>query len=410
MAYSDPNPVRLGKTLGSTDAFGRLRVSNSVTLFDSTLQYDVQPLLWNTDLVGAGAVTHLPNESSAALACGTASGDKVTRQTREYLRYQPGKSKLVRMTFAMGAGKANVTQRAGMFDANNGILLELAGTALNVTLRSKVTGSVVNDAIAQADWNIDKFDGKGISGITLDITKSQILTFDLEWLGVGDVTIGFTFGRVFFPCHVFKMENILTTAYMTTANLPLRYEIENTDTAATGTTLRQICSEVSSEGGIEIERAFPFSASTGVAGRVTVGTTELPLISIRPAAAFNSITNQMLFREFAASVSAQTKDIHFRIRHNATLTGASFAAVDGSSGMEADTTATATTSGTIHDELTIVGTGGGGKGSGSDFGALGKLPFGFDIDGTNPDILTITGQAQAAGGIATATLNWREIR
>ena len=388
------------------DAFDRLRVSNPVTLFDSQFQYDKQPFLWNEDLTN-GTATHLPNESAIDMVA-DANAEIAVRQTRAYHRYQPGKSQLILMAFVMD------------------------GTVASLTRRTKTSGTVSDsDNVAQANWNIDPMDGTGPSGITLDFTKAQQLAIDLEWLSVGAVLVSFVLQRRLFPVHMFTHANILALPYMTTANLPVRYEVEHTggsarervgyfdanngiflQTTGGAGTLKQICCSVISEGGFETERGIPNSAATGVANIITVGTAEIPLLSIRPAATFNSIANTMQFQDFLAGVTAQTKDIHFRVRHNATtLTGASWAAVDTThSGMEMDIAATAVAGGGILDEETIVGTGG-NRGSGGKFGDISKIPMGFDIDGSsNPDTLTITGQARAASGLATASFHWVEIR
>ncbi len=388
------------------DSFGRLRTSEPQAIFDSQFQYDKQPLLWNEGITNGGTATHVPAESSVDLVV-SSDADEVIRQTRSYHRYQPGKSQLILTTFVMD------------------------GTVASMIRRTKTSGSVVNNSVAQAAWNIDKMDGTGPSGITLDFTKGQVFFIDLEWLSLGDVLCGFILDREMVPSHLFRNANNLALPYMTTANLPVRYELTHTGGSArervgsfnadngiyfqtTGGvgTLKQDCCSVMSEGGVENEQGFPNSASTGILNRVTVGTTEIPLLSIRLATTFNSIANQMKISKLFAAVTAQTKDIHFRARHNATLTGASFNAVDAAdSGMEFDIAATATSGGHVHDDLTIVGTGGGGRGSGRPFGELEKIPMGFDLDGTsNPDVITITGEAAANSGIATASYMWVENR
>ena len=71
--------------------------------------------------------------------------------------------------------------------------------------RTFVSGSAVDaDEIAQSDWNTDKLDGTGPSGIILDESKAQILWWDFEWLGVGTVRCGFVIDGLFRTCHVFN--------------------------------------------------------------------------------------------------------------------------------------------------------------------------------------------------------------
>lgn len=150
---------------GALDAFGRHRVSNPSGLFDSTLQYDTQPVLFYTETSGSGTVTHLPNESSAKLEI-AGSNASVIRQTRQYFKYQPGRSQQILATFVAGS-TAGATKRVGYFDAANGIFLEVVGGDLYMVKRSHSSGATVNTRVAQADWNLDKMDGTGNSGITL---------------------------------------------------------------------------------------------------------------------------------------------------------------------------------------------------------------------------------------------------
>jgi hypothetical protein len=196
--------------------------------------------------------------------------------------YQPGKSLLVMSTFVMSAAKAGLTQRIGYYGADNGYYLEQASTAVSFVERSVVTGSLVNTPVLQANWNGDKLDGSGPSGLTLDLTKAQILWMDLEWLGVGSVRMGFVINGQFIVCHTFQHANIIASTYITSASLPLRYEIFNTAGTSGASTLKQICSTVISEGGYEL-RGSQLSAGTSItAPRLfTVAGTYYPIVSIR---------------------------------------------------------------------------------------------------------------------------------
>jgi hypothetical protein len=230
------------------DAFGRLRVSNPLTIFDSK-NIMSKNNLFDESTSGSGSVSYTANKSTVNLNVTTASGDKVIRQSKRVMSYQPGKSLFNLNTFVMAADDANLRQRIGMFDANNGIFFEKTASTLYIVRRSYTSGSSVDDSIAQSSWNGDKLDGTGASGYTLDETKANILFMDFEWLGVGAVRVGFVIDGKFIIAHTFKNANSLTTVYMQTANLPIRYEIEATGTLSGSATLQQICSTVMSEGG-----------------------------------------------------------------------------------------------------------------------------------------------------------------
>lgn len=267
-----------------TDSFGRLRTASPLTLFDSQQRWNSRTDQYDTALTGGGTLTHLPNESTTAMNVGTAIGDSVVRETRRVFPYQPGKSFLVLQTFVMTSIKANLVSKIGLFGTQNGIYFEMNGTTPSFVLRSYTSGAIVETRVNQANWNGEKLDGSGQTKYTLDPTKAQILFIDLEWLGVGVVRVGFVIDGVFVLCHTFKHANILPSVYMTTACLPLRWEITNIGVTASSSSLKQICSTVSSEGGYE-QRAVLQTVARGttVAGATDLLTagTEVPLISIR---------------------------------------------------------------------------------------------------------------------------------
>jgi hypothetical protein len=273
------NTVSIGGT--NVDAFGRLRVSNPMTLFDSSHRYSDNDL-WVDSITGTASATFNTNEGVINLAVGSASGDELVRETYKVFAYQPGKSLLVLSTFVFGTANANLRQRVGYFGSANGIYFERDGTTIYMVERSSVTGSVVNTRVAQSSWNVDKMDGTGPSGLILDATKAQIFFTDIEWLGLGTVRTGFVINGAFVPVHSFHHANIVTTTYITTASLPLRYEIKNNAATGTSSTLKQVCSTVLSEGGYEL-RGTQLSVGTTITSPKTLATagTAYPVVSIR---------------------------------------------------------------------------------------------------------------------------------
>lgn len=305
----------------SLDAFYRLRIANPETVFDNINEYRHNTRIFEDVTSGTGSVTHLSNESSCQLSTGgTASGAKAYTVTREYFRYQPGKSQLILMTGVMGALKTNVRQRIGYFDTNNGLFFEQDGTNLKVVRRTKTSGSPVDNAVTQANWNVDKCDGTGSSGFNLDTSKTQIFFIDFEWLGVGSVRMGF-FNEYGIPvvCHQFRNANTLTSVYMTTPNLPVQCQIENTGIAASTTTMKQICISVISEGGFEEERAAQFSVNNA-ATQVAV-TTRRAILSFRPKATYNSITNRTVIRPIHMEITTKNNDCLWELVYAPVFTG-----------------------------------------------------------------------------------------
>jgi hypothetical protein len=266
----------------SNDAFGRLRVSNPYTLFESSHRY-VDNGEWVESTAAGGSSAFNADAGLIDMTVTTASGSQVLRETKKVFNYQPGKSLLAILSFNFEEAKNNLRQRIGYFGAENGLYLELNSTnEPSFVKRSSVTGSLVNTEVSKTDWNIDTLDGNGPSGITLDLSKVQIVWFDFEWLGSGTVRCGFVIDGVFIHCHSFQHANVTSGTYITTACLPLRVELTNTDTTASSSTLKQICTTVISEGGYEIRgNAAEAKLPIGSPRDLTVASTVYPLISLR---------------------------------------------------------------------------------------------------------------------------------
>lgn len=302
------------------DAFGRFRVSQPETLFESRHRYTLDPLIWETITSGAGTVTHLPNESSADISTGgSTNGNSCARQTYEYFQYHPGKSQLVVLTGVLGAKATNVRKRLGYFSTNNGIFFEQDGSNLKVVLRTNTSGSPVDTAVNQSSWNIDKLDGTRPSDMTFDESKANIFWIDLQWLGVGRVRLGIVSeSGQNVTCHEFQNANVNTSVYMTSANLPVRYEITNTGTASGATSLKQICSTVMSEGGISDKDVYVFTANSNVTARTV--SSRRSVLSIRAKSTINSITNRSKIVPINFELTADTNNALWELVYNPTFT------------------------------------------------------------------------------------------
>lgn len=394
----------------AADAFGRLRIGNPVSLFGAQFQYTNQPLIFQNSVVGTGTVAKTANESSLTLSTGgTASGASAVNQSKQYLRYEPGKSQQILMTGVLGVQKNNVRSRIGYFDANDGVYFEMDGGAgASVNVRSSVSGSPLNTTITQANWNFDTMDGTGPSGITLDFSKAQIFAIDFQWLGEGRVRFGFFVNGVLLICHQFYAANIISTPYMNTANLPVRAEITNTGTAASSTSMKQVCMAVVSEGGVDNPQSYHFTASNGVTS-VSV-TTRRAILSIRPKATFGGITNRVVITPEEAKVLCSSGSCFWELVYNGALGGApSFTSVDANSTAEFDVAGTTVTGGTVVASGFASGGGDTARGT-TDSSLLGVLPVTLDITGATQDVLSLVVTAFTGSVLANGALRWEEIR
>ena len=405
-SYTNPF-VTTALPVGVGDAFGRLRTSNPLTLFDSSHRYHDNGL-WATSTATGGTSTFDANAGLVNLAVTTSSGSEVIRETTKCCSYQPGKSLLVMSTFTLNPAKTGLRQRVGYYGAANGMYLELADNTLSFVERSSSTGSLVETRVSQSNWNTDPLNGDGPSNLELDITKSQILWMDIEWLGLGTVRMGFVINGKFIHCHSFHHANIITSTYITTASLPLRYEITNTAATASASTLKQVCSTVLSEGGYEL-RGLQQAIGTAITApyALTVAGTYYPVISLRlKAAALDAIVILTALSILGATANA---NYNWRVMANTTTTGGTWTSAGSESSVEYNLTGTATTGGRILAQGYFSST----NQSTASVDILKEALFKFQLERngltSTPYELSLVVTASVATSNVHASMDWEEI-
>ena len=322
--------------------------------------------------------------------------------------YEKGKSQLVKITGLFGAAVENVTRQMGYYDYYNGVFLMQTNTAVSIVLRSYITGAVVDTAVAQSSWNIDAMDGSGPSGITLDLQYGVILMIDMQFLGVGRVRVGFDIGGMIYYVHQFVHANATASIpYWQAASMPCGWEIFNTDTSA-GATMSAICMEVESEGGSLAPNHQNFSISN--TADVSATTSRTHLLSIRPAQQFNSLPNRISFVVDMSNIVVGLNAVLVEILYNSTLTGGSWAAVNGTySAMEYNSGASLSVAGIVVDAFFASVGGVGGKGIQTSDSINNQYPITLDMFGANPDVITIVATALTGTSNCRASINWEEI-
>lgn len=337
------SPIEFNPT--SADSFGRLRVSEPYTLFDSSHRYSDNGF-WSTATATSGAAVYNADQGLVDLNVTAASGSSVTRETLKVFSYQPGKSLLVLNTFVMNEAKAGLIQRVGYYGDDNGLYIELADSTLSFVKRTSVNGLLQEIPVDQANWNGDKLNGAGPSKLTLDITKAQIFWMDIEWLGVGSVRMGFVINGQFILCHTFNHANIIASTYITTASLPLRYEIENTAGTSGASTLKQICSSVISEGGYEL-KGIQNSVSIPIATprSFAVASTYYPIIGLKLTA--TKLDAVAILTAISILGLGNGKNYQWRIVQGGTITGGTWVPYSASSAVEYNISGTSATGGSV---------------------------------------------------------------
>jgi hypothetical protein len=378
---SDSNPIWVKGTSDTSffspvqsDAFGRLRVSGPYTLFDSFHRYQDNGKIGTLTEGGATSV-HDANSSSVVNTVTGTSGSKVYRESNRVFAYQPGKSLQILETFVLAPPLTGLRQRYGFFDADNGIYLEQAGSTYYLVRRSSSSGTLNNFRVAQTDWNIDPLDGSGVSTRVIDFTKAQIFNIDIEWLGVGSVRCGFVIDGEIILAHIFHHANIIANTYMTTSCLPVRAEIENTETNNVASSLRVICATVISEGGYELRGRSRSIGHRITAPRTTIAAQNgviIPMISIRlKADRLGAIVVPTNF-SFGAITGA---NYEFYIINGATTSGGSWNSAGTDSAVEYNLTPTSYTNGTVLDQGYVISTN-----QSSVSPVLKEYPFAFQLE------------------------------
>ncbi len=394
------------------DAFGRLRVSTPTTLFASTQYYTSDTLHVENYVAGTATATYTQATASTTLSTVAAtSGNRALRQTKVYWRYQPGKSQLVLITGTLaksGIPVGGAYAGIGYYDDANGVYFRRDVNGYSLVIRTSTSGSVVETIIPQSQWN-DPMNGTGVSGITIDFTKEQIFIIDLQWLGVGRVRFSLNVNGTIVPVHAVNHANLTTAVYMQSANLPVRFEVNNV-TAGSAISVECICISIQSEGGVSNEGGYSFECDNANSPKSVANTATLtPVMSLRCQDTWQGVTFRGHLSPITINMLAQTNPVYWEWVWNGTLTGATFAPVSASnSGAEFDTAATAISGGISLSSGFVLASGSGSNVVGvASHNAPERLILARTYANVR-DVLTLC--ARGLGGAATlyATINYEE--
>jgi hypothetical protein len=391
------------------DAFGRLRVSNPNTLLEINHLRGLNDSQESALIEGTGTQT-LDTRSPFILQSVSDAGDRSTRQSRKRATYQPGKSHLILMSGVINAGNndTGVISNIGYFDNNDGCFFSHAGDGGSGTMKAvlRTSGkfaSPVQREAKQSEWNIDRMDGNGESGILLDTSKTLIFYYDIEWLGVGRVRYGFIIKGELYFVHEFYHSNLETIPYMSMPSLPTRYEIYSNNPSATGS-LKNICSQVSSEGGHNV-KGRQFSVNSLASGGKAVGSTLTPLICLRLKSTEPEVNAVLENYSVLSDGKALMATCLVLVKDDATaITGATWTSADDESAIEYDIAGTAInmTNATVLDNDFVES-----KSSKKISGDVLNSTLTTNIIGVS-DILVLCTQKVSNNGTGYAGVTWNE--
>jgi hypothetical protein len=400
------------------DSFGRIRVCQPHTLFNGAQVYDNLPLLYEQALTGTGGATHSVNLASTAMSVTAAGAGTAVRQSRAYLPYRAANSQVAFFTSVLGTCAAGVTKRVGLFDANNGLFLEQTSAGLALVVRSYTGGSVEDTRVIQSAWNLDTLDGSGAratnpTGLMLDPTKTQIFWVQFQWLGVGRVTFGVDIQGQPVPVHYVDHANTtLAKVYMSTPNLPVRYEIRNADTGGgsyNAGSLTQICAAVSREGA-EDDPGYEAAVSRGATSATAADGVLTSLLGVRLS---STHIRARLIPKGLQVLNTGSVPVRYVLSINPTTTGsfADWAAVGAGLASQASLTVLPVTAAGLVLEAGYVAAGtsaGPSRSAVAGAGLSASLDVLASIAGVS-DVLVLSAAGIGGTAVCYASLRWAEV-
>ena len=382
----------------------RFKVSPYETVFFNTFQYGKETDVWDESVTGTASAAWNQYSSNIVMQVGSTAGSKIVRQTKNVMRYIPGRGTTLTFAVLLDTPVAGVRRRFGLFDENNGAYFEDNGGVYSYVIRSNVTGIVEETRVFRDDWNGEKFDGNGWTGVTADPTKQQLISINYEWYGAGLVQFNWLIKNETVYSHTFENSNTNTGVWCGTPFLPIRLEIENVTGAAGTHYLYQGSNSLIQEGEPE-KLGTLLSISNPIQGTTMASSdTYYPIISIRLKS--NNLTGVMLLRSLQAATNDNT-NVYWTLIQNATLAGGTWVNhPDPNSFMQYNTTQTTVSGGT-----TLLGgfTVSGGS-SLVDLDIKAALQIGRSSMGTVSDTYTLACASPNTNKKALAVLNWIEQR
>jgi len=386
---SDAAPLIAQPPSSAMTAFGALRHAVETPEAHLSFTYNINTALVTTSTANGGTVTQAA--SMAVVQTSTAVNGAAQLQSTHSIRYIAGQGMLARFTALFTSGKADSQQEIGLGDAVDGFFFGYVGASFGIIHRN----AGVDALIAQAAWNGDTLLGGGASGVTLDPTKGNVYTVQLQWLGFGAIRFWVEDPNTGKPVlvHTIQRSNAFTAVSLSNPTLPLRAKVINSGNG-TNLTLRTPSMGAYREG---------HESSLGLRGatynRKTSISTETCLFAIRNnVTAFSGQVNKVQVRLGFLSISS-TVDTVFRVVRNPTQGGSpSFADFDSNTSVIAiDTAGTTRTGGRVEHAFVVD----------ANAGQVVKLDD-LKVYAYPGDIIAITAASVVGSAAAQAALNWSE--
>ena len=285
---------------------------------------------------GAGAATTTSN-GRLSLTSGTASGGFAWFSSERPIIYRQGQGVCDRFTCIFGTPTASIFQFKGVasyataspsvpidavgfcyYVGTDSTSTTYTGTTFGILHRTFSSGSTVNTFYPQTAWNADKLDSTGLSGLTWDKTKGNLVEVLYGYQGYS----GFVFlwylpnEHEYIVCHQIPYANANTNTHFSNPNV-MHYELMINSAAVTATTM--FTGSVASF--LDGERTItgrPMSFDNGSPTANISGFSSI--CAIQMATTFNGTTVRGIVRILGISVACHTGNGIIRTLIGATVT------------------------------------------------------------------------------------------
>ena len=339
----DENHVPIQGSFNAT-RFNETLTAERSSQFNFKPTWGLSTLRYTTSATGSGA-TSGETGGEFRLQSGTANNGVATVQTNQRGQYQAG---------AMGQAGIGVRIPTlplttaycewGYTDFTNGFYFGVDGTGKYVAY---VTGGSVTKTY-QSSWNIDKLDGTGNSGYTLDLADGHVTQIDFTWYGYGDIEYSYYIGNPVtnkiekVVCHRTRIDD---SASIVDPNQPLTFRSGNGASTTTNLSLYIGGHQFSTLSG----NSVPQKRQAGeilTSYTTATDTNWQPIIAIRKKADLNSRTNSVLAYLNSFAVTADS-DMEIRVTIGGTTSNGTWGTPTGWTATETALETKVTVAGTV---------------------------------------------------------------
>lgn len=338
-----PGPFQLKDKLGNNpdiSGFGQLIVGERLDQILVKFSYNNSSYDVTATTSGTGTTSNASSMGIVASGTGVGIGSLTSVRT---MIYRPGHEIHIFVSAVFSTGQdANSYQRIGIYDDVSGYWIGYSGTSFGISKRDASTDSFV----ASTSFNLDKLDGTGTSGFTLDPTKLNL--YKIHYDGSGPVAFAV------YSSHpggwiTFHSINILnTSSVVALSSASNNIQMEAGRSTGTGTSVSVSSAEWAAGTTEGVHTYAGHRVFAGKSSKTLTAGVETYIASFQNKTTYasknNKIPSSAVF--FGASVDG-TKNTVFNFYRNATLTTPTWVDVDTTNSITAiDTTAAAFSGGT----------------------------------------------------------------